>query len=364
MRSLNNTEKIKFYVPESTDRIIRSDAEQFEIYKPNGEQVNLNRFLSLLIVGYYAEYKQEINEATETIRELIGTHLHINKQREELTRKLVEHVIFPETHKRKGIRSIPMSLKPTYDTDRIITEISQSIVGTDDYISQYLRRMLMSYCSKPVYERERIIFRDNVEFLEEACGTQREISFTTTINPQIVRHVIPYKLVYGTEERFNYLLGQEYNAHLKKNVAISFRLCRINRPAFSLSSGVLEDSVRKYLDLTGKNGPQYAMNEEIETCVRLSEKGEQSFRMIYFGRPIVSRKEKEKDGSMLYYFYSSTDQLFRYFLRFNPGEAEILYPEKLRIKLRKFYESALSLYKKHNRNSTADSKTEGNMKVK
>ena len=40
MRKLNNTEKIKIYIPERTNAVIRSDAEQFEIFKSNGEEIN------------------------------------------------------------------------------------------------------------------------------------------------------------------------------------------------------------------------------------------------------------------------------------------------------------------------------------
>ncbi len=82
------------------------------------------------------------------------------------------------------------------------------------------------------------------------------------------------------------------------------------------------------------------------SCVRLSEFGQQLFKMIYFGRPAVIRREKEKDGNMLYYFHSSVYQLFRYFVRFNATEAEVLYPEHLRERLRRFYESALTVYTK------------------
>ena len=152
-------------------------------------------------------------------------------------------------------------------------------------------------------------------------------------------------MTHGFEERFNYLLGQEYNEKLKRNTAVSFRLCRINRPSYCISSGELEESVAQNLEKTKRRSPQYAINEDTETCVRLSERGQQSFRAIYFGRPAVSRKEKAEDGSMLYFFQSSVDQVYRYFMRFNAGEAEVLYPEDLRDRLRKFYEDALKVYK-------------------
>ncbi len=71
--------------------VIRSDAEQFEIYKANGEDINLNRFLSMLIVGYYNGYKQERNETAEAIRELVAPHVRSNRQKDELTEQIMEH---------------------------------------------------------------------------------------------------------------------------------------------------------------------------------------------------------------------------------------------------------------------------------
>ena len=175
----------------------------------------------------------------------------------------------------------------------------------------------------------------------------REITFTTIYNLKAMHHVIPYELTHGSEEKFNYLLGQEYSRTLKRNMAVSYRLCRIKRPSYDLSSGTLEAPVRDNLEKSKKNSPQYAINEDAETCVRLSEKGQQSFKSIYFGRPVPKRSEKQKDGSSLHYFKSSLDQLYRYFVRFNAGEAEVLYPEQLRERLRRFYVNALKVYRKH-----------------
>ena len=184
MRCLNNTDKIKFYVPEHTAHVIRSDAEQFEVYKSNGEEPNLNRFLSMLLVGYFKHYQRENQETRKAIQDTISPYLKNNNQKNQLTEQLMEQIIHPDVSRKKGRHSVTLSLKPTYETDWIITEINQSLNGTNDYISQYLRRMLMRYCEKPIYEREKIAFRENAEFLEEACSTQKEITFTITNNPR------------------------------------------------------------------------------------------------------------------------------------------------------------------------------------
>ena len=49
-------EKINIYVPENIGAMIESDATMFEVYKKDGRTINKNRFLGMLIIGYYNDY--------------------------------------------------------------------------------------------------------------------------------------------------------------------------------------------------------------------------------------------------------------------------------------------------------------------
>ncbi len=229
MSKLQNTEKINVYVPEGIGASLKRDAELFEIFRANRTEVNLNRFMSMLIAGYYNGYKKERNDQVNTLKEIITPYLKDRKKQDDVAAEIMENVIITNVPKRKGKNPVKLPLKPTLDTDQMITEIKNSL-GPNDYLSQYLCRMFMSYSEKPVYDRERIIFLENVAFLEEACREHREIAFATTINPGVIHHVIPYELVYGPDENFNYLICQEYNEKSEKNEAKTFKLCRINRP--------------------------------------------------------------------------------------------------------------------------------------
>lgn len=344
MGSISNTEKINIYVPDATGRTLKNDAELFEVFKQSGKEINLNRFLSMLILGYYNSYKQEQNETLSKIRKVLKNNKVGDNHLREISEDLMNYVILQEIPKRKGKSPVKLPLKPTTETDQSITEIISSL-GPDDYISQYLCRMLMSYCEKPIYERERIIYHYNLHFLEEACREHSEISFTLPRKPDLIHHVVPYAVVFGNEEMFNYLLCQEYNAYTEKNEARSYRLCRIQRPSYHYPSAVLDDQIIQYLEKMKCLGPQYAINEEVETCVKLTSSGQKLFQRIYIGRPIADRIEDKGDETALYYFYGSLDQLYLYFRRFDAGEAEVLYPITLRSKLKMFHEEAAKLYK-------------------
>ena len=342
MNSIINTDKINIYVSEKTEQLLRHDAETFEVLKRNARDINFNRFLSMLLLGYDQRYKQEKSETRGKIREIIDQNQPGGKQNELLARQIMSEIVLHEEERKAEKNPCRLSLKPTVETDRLVTEI----LNSGDSVSNYVRGLLLSYCEKPIYERERIIFQESMDFLTDACKKRKEITFHLFINPGLVHHVIPYEIVYGREEMFNYLLCQEYNEYLHKTEARSYRLCRIRRPAYSYPSGTLDRETIHWLETMKEYGPQYAINEDTETCVRLSETGQSTFRMIYMGRPLVDHTEYQEDGSSLYFFKGSLTQIQQYFRRFAAGEAEVLYPEKLRQSLVRFHEDAVNAYRR------------------
>ena len=337
-----NNEKFKVGLPAETYLVLKRDAEQFEIMKDNGREISVNGFLSLLIVNYYRMYKQEKSDKAARIREIIGPWINTSRKKEELVDRIMEETILPKVLKRKGKKPERMSITPTRETDRIITEIRENNASC----SEYLCRMFMSYCEKPLHERERIIFRENVDFLEEACRGRREITFTTKNNPRLVHQVVAYDLAVGADEMNNYLLGQEYKEYSGRIEPVSYRLCRICRPDYSDAPGSLDDEVVRYLELSKKSNPQYVIAEDSDICVKLTPAGQRSYRQIYFARPAVDREHIEllDDGCALYHFDASQDMVFRFVIRFRAGEAEVIYPPELRERVCRHFRESLAPY--------------------
>ncbi len=338
----SGTDKINVYVPEKIGQALKRDAELFEIYRVNRTEINLNHFLSCLIVGYYNGYKQERNGKINEMREIMGRYLQDSKKQTAAAEEIMEKVINPPVPKRKGKNPVKLPLKPTRETKQILDEIKGTL-GPNDYLSQYLCRMFMSYCEKPAYEREKIIYRDRISFLETACEEKREISFATTYKPDVIRHVIPWEIVPGMDETFNYLLCQEYSDYKERNEAATYRIGRIHQPSWYHTSGTLSSEVVRHLEQMKQIAPQFAINEDLESCILFSPEGQLSCRKIYTGRPTPTRMEDDpgNPGHKKYYFNCSRDQLYRYLIKFNPGEAQILFPAELRARVLQYYHQAI-----------------------
>ena len=124
---------------------------------------------------------------------------------------------------------------------------------------------------------------------------------------------------------FNYLFCYNYD----ENMVIKYYTYRLNRiKAVSNSWQRIEhpNEIKENFLLTQKLGTLYPINTQVEeSCVFLSAKGIYSFNHLYFGRPQVERKEQTAEGNFRYYFSCSTEQLYRYFHRFNPRDAIVEY---------------------------------------
>lgn len=333
-----NTETIKINMPESLARSLLNDAAGFEVFKKDGETVNLNSFISSLIAGYYEKYQEELSERLQKTKTLLASYIRNPDLLNQASMEIVSGDMASENPARKEANSQSIKFRPTRETDGIITEIEEKRRMTHESLSGYFRHMLGSYMQNPIYERERIIYYQNTAAIERACSRGESLVFTCRDNPGFLHTVIPYSLVHGPEELYNYLLCQESNDSSRKKTARSYRLCRIVNPRATPSDKRIDSRVRDCLVRMEKYGPQFMINDDVVTCVRLTADGRKSFQKIYQGRPIVDRKDEEdSDGHVNLYFSCSQEQLFLYFRRFNPGEITILYPQKLKKRLYQFH---------------------------
>lgn len=338
-----NTETIKINVPESLNRLLVNDMNNFEVFKRDGETINFNGFMSSMIAGYYEKYQEEVSEQARRTNELLAKYIKDKKQLEQATSEIVVEEFAAETHEKKEINSKALKFRSTTETDGIILEIEEKRKSANESISGFFRMMLFSYSRNPVYERERIIYYRNTDIIEEACRCGKVITFTIRDNPSFLHKVIPYGIKHGPDELFNYLLCQEYSQDLGKMVAMTYRLCRIVNPRISASSETITKEVKGYLEKMENLAPQYAIMDDQKTCIEFTPAGKKSFQRLYQGRPIVADKDDpDSNGNVKFYFECSQDQLFLYLRRFNPGEARILYPEELRKRLIIFHKDHLS----------------------
>ncbi len=337
-----NTETIKINIPESIHRSLARDMINFEVYKRDGEHVNINGFMNSFIAGYYDKYQAELEKHTKRTHDLLAKYINNPQKINEAASEIVIDEILPELTNRKTINSKVLKFRPNREIDGIIIEIEKKRQSLNESMSGFFRMMIFSYLKNQVYEREKIIYYGNTAIIEKACSQRKEITFITRDNPKFLHKVIPFGLRHGPDELFNYLLCQEYNQYTGKMMPMSYRLCRIVNPRFNSVEGRIEKDVRKYLEKMEKYGPQFLINEDVVTCVELTPSGRKSFQRVYQGRPIADRNDDpDENGNVKFYFTCSQDQIFLYLRRFNPGEATVLYPEELKNRLIDFHKKHL-----------------------
>lgn len=339
---MEKMDKINIYVPQNIGILLENDVVQFEILKKDGYTVNKNKFLTMLVQGYYDTYMREAQDKYKSITDILASKGLNREEQSEIANEILTKIILPEVPSRKGKKPVRLSLKPTKETIPLIKHILEDL-GAKDYISQFFCRMLMSYCEKPFSVREQILFKENYDFIVEACKEQCSIRFTTIWNVSEIHEVIPYKIVVGQEEMFNYLLCGERNKKNGEWEAKSYRLNRINDLRLGNNRIPLPSEIKSNLDKMIYYAPQHAINQQREICVRLSETGAKLMNRIYRGRPKIDRKVKD-GNNYFYYFICSEEQVFWYFSRFEGKDAEIIYPEDCRNRMIEFHKKTANMY--------------------
>ena len=335
-------EKRNIFLPEKTAQLLESDARQFEIFKKNQHAVNMTRFLSLLIAGYYSSYVEQYHQLQEQITGILPSNGMENpKACQASASTVIKTAIFPDAPKRKGVISRKISLKPTALTEPILLYLET--VLDDDTVSQYFCRMFTAYTKNPVHVREQIIFKATYDSLQRACKKKQPIAFVTTRKPETVHEVLPYSLCVGKDSLFNYLLCQEQNSETGRTEAATYRISRITKLRQTSAVYFPQDSVQKHLQMMELYGPQYAINDDEETCVRFTEEGTNQFHRIHFGRPVPDRIETKSDG-FYYYFKCSKNQLYLYFRRFDANHAVVISPKNLREQILDYHKQSVEAY--------------------
>ena len=115
-------EKINIYVSSEIKDQITTDAMRFEILKKDNLTVNTNRFLSMLLCGYHSGYKNENLYVWNAIKSTLSKYDLSEKKRSEIADEIRKDCFLPLDNE-KSSKTIAISLKPTADTEDIISYI-------------------------------------------------------------------------------------------------------------------------------------------------------------------------------------------------------------------------------------------------
>lgn len=342
-KNLENIDPIKITIPEELFAFFEQDAKNFEFYDYDAGKFVINKFLSALITGYFPEYHRKISGQYEEMKEILSACIDDEVKLNKAISRLIRSRALNESRNLERGKTRTISIRPNSENDDTITEINNAMRETDETQAGFYRRMFDSYCSLPMYEREKLIYYRETEKIEEACKAQSEIVIRVRRNEQLLRYtIVPYKLVHGLDERFNYLLAQEYSDQEKRAWAVTFRLTRVSVIRESGPGRKIDPLVLKHLQMMETYSPQHSINDDKEILIELNKAGLASYRRIYHDRPYCFRMEMTEEGKTIGHFRCSINQLYFYFRRFNPGEAVILNSEELNYRLFIFHKNHIN----------------------
>lgn len=329
-------EKIRVNLPKRTHDLLLKDAENFEFFKKDGS-LNKNAFINRLILNYHLDYakkqKEMLGIITSSISELDDDPFLLEEAGYRILNRLNLNQYGTDENS-----EVHISFRPVRDSSNTIEFIeSHELRGSSR--SNYYRMLFDSYCSLPQDKRERIIFRDIVEPIEEAIAEDRQIYLLSKNNYLLDRPGLilnPYSLSLTREELYNYLLAEISDVGAVRTT----RLCRIRNIRILPEKRVFTDTVKEKLKKMVFNGPQYPYRDEEDEPIRVrfTEEGLRMFKVYYLHRPVP----RSIEGN-IYTFDCSHMQALTYFSRFGDN-ALILEPNKLSMDMLNYYRCAEEKY--------------------
>lgn len=345
-------EKITIRVSQDIKTKIAYDIKLFELFKKNRspldkDPLNTNRFLSLLIEGYYDSYDQENKEIYDSVRRILKEHNVKDHDAGVAADRILNAALISRSGNKKEKKPVTLSLKVTKKTDPIIQNIQEDInaQGSQLSVREYIYRMLISYFNKAVWERERIIFSENCCKIEEAIKNGRRLRFSLIWDENRIHDVIPYRLADGMYGMLNYLVCAEKNPKTGEMEVRSYRLSRINDLKDTYNTEQMSSKTEELCSLTAENSPQYAVNSHELIYVKLNDEGIRLYNRIYLDRPVIVDDMEHEGG--FFYFRCSQDQAFNYFRKFGNGSAVIISPDTLVQRMKDFHRSSLAAYENY-----------------
>lgn len=323
-------EKIKISVPERISDLLRRDALDFRICKPDGDP-NLNALLNLLVINYYEDFAADEEELRESVRAALSSVPE--KYADGALDRVLKAVAAREKSKEEDGRTVALALKPTRASERAVVYIENALLRNES-LSSFYRRMFVSYARKTKNEREKIIHKEAFSALSRAMKKEEQVCISLD-NGQVYGGASVYAVAAAKDELYNYALI--YSDRKSRTV----RLSKIRTVSSLTARSEIPAENRERFDRQIKCGAQYPIynTDDEPITVRLTDKGVGMFEKIYLYRPTPV----SVDGK-LYTFNCSANQALHYFTRFGE-EALILSPRKLGIFMRNYYHYALKAYR-------------------
>ena len=215
-------------------------------------------------------------------------------------------------------------------------------------VTKYLGRLFEAYAKLAIKDREKCIFADNYEVIENAISERKCITVNIPRQDSIkTLQIKPYKLLADIFTEYYYLVGYACDQTNGEYKIATFRVSRLNNPKKCRGDNLTQNEIIALEQRLENISPAYLQNKAVEVKVIMTRAGEDNYSKILRNRPNAINKEtlrdKDSDYTVKYTFFGSEFQIANYFHQFG-ADAVITEPRELHDKQKEWYEKSLNSY--------------------
>ena len=319
-------EKENFNVKVS-NKIVEILDRDMEIFN----QKNRNSMINKIILTYL-KIKNEDDVQEKIFNDIKKIDINISEEKEKKIKEIIRKNLYGTLKIKKGnSKLINFHLnKKTFQECKSLGE------NLNYFDTEFFRVIFEWYSLKAKYEREQILFYEEMAIIKEAIDKKYELEDNNAKLLKITNSY-PFGIFESKDENYNYLVTADNNGNIYSTRISNIMDLTLIRKVFSVNKEVQEEAKKRI-----KNR-YYGMGNIVKCKIEFTEAGYRIYKVIFHLRP----KPIEEDGkNRILIFNEPEDSLFFYFRQFGEN-IKILEPESLKQKLKTFYKKALESYEKN-----------------
>lgn len=304
--------KVNINLDEELYAMLCNDAEKFRVIKKDGT-ANENGFINRVIRYYLGEYVDLMETRYETTLRIITEECP--EMNVEKRGRIARNIAFSGIDCCRGSALRPargLSLYVCADNRApIYTVINRSF--KDVSLSTFIREMLRSFMTLPVYRREQLIYADRIDTVEKAIRMNESVEYVSP-GTRRIHHFFPAYIGHSEHEYFNYVVGQ---LDSENHTTFPIRIANMEDVYLAGNPAVFTGDFPLLLGRMKKNGIQFAIQQDRIYTVTLTAEGYEAFTRRYLERPVPLTAVHRDDGSVMMTFDCSEFQLNCFFRPFD-----------------------------------------------
>ncbi|MCL4584238.1 WYL domain-containing protein [Fusobacterium nucleatum] len=298
-------------------------------------QKNRNSMINKIILTYL-KIKNEDDVQEKIFNDIKKIDINISEEKEKKIKEIIRKNLYGTLKIKKGnSKLINFHLnKKTFQECKSLGE------NLNYFDTEFFRVIFEWYSLKAKYEREQILFYEEMAIIKEAIDKKYELEFKVKDNNAKLLKITnsyPFGIFESKDENYNYFVTADNNGNIYSTRISNIMDLTLIRKVFSVNKEVQEEAKKRI-----KNR-YYGMGNIVKCKIEFTEAGYRIYKVIFHLRP----KPIEEDGkNRILIFNEPEDSLFFYFRQFGEN-IKILEPESLTQKLKTFYKRALESYEKN-----------------